>query len=140
MKRVLAVVIAAVMASLSFGVNKVAWALENTADQSRDTERAQVARRLAGLRPGATVSIELMSGVRIKGVIDDIDADEITVLIEEPRRAGIPSRVVTQTVPIDAIRSIKEVRVGLVAKSVIAAAVAAGLLVLLGVCAAASST
>jgi hypothetical protein len=139
-RRVLAVVVIGVLMTLSLGVDQVSWAAQDTGGKDREAQRAQVVRRLAGLRPGAMVEIERTDRTKVKAVIEDIGPDSIRALVEESHRGGTAGRgVVTQTIPIDDIRNIREVRPGRSNRALIAAAVVAGLVVLVGVCAASIS-
>lgn len=137
MRRVLAVAVIGVLMTLSLGIDQVSWAGQDGA-ADRQARRARVLRALAGLRPGSTVEIEWADHTKVKAVIDDIGADSIRALVEEPRKPGAASpTVTTRTIPIDDILSIRAVRVGRANRVLIAAAVVAGLIALVGVCAAA---
>jgi len=143
MKRVMAVVAIGILTTLMLGVDQVSWAGQDRDATERAARRERTARRLAGLRPGATVEIERTDRTKINAVIQDIGPDAVTVLVEETgrgrRAAGAAPPVVTQTIAIDDIRSIKEVSVGgmsRTSKALIYAAVVAGVIVLVGACAA----
>jgi hypothetical protein len=140
MKRIMAVVVIGVLATLLLGVDEVSGSGQDREAREREARREQISRRLAGLRAGSTVSIERYDGTKIDAVIQDIGPDAVTVLVQESRRDGktVDTGVATQTIAIDDIRNIREVSVGRMSRSskaLIVAAVAAGLVVLVGVCA-----
>jgi len=140
MRRVLATAVIGVLATLLLGVD-ISGAQQDR-DASQRAARAQVASRIAKLRPGATVIIERDDGTKLNAVIQDIGADSVTVLVQDPRGGGGVAAVTTQTIPVNDIRSIKEVSVAKMSrtsKTLIVAAVVAGVITLVGVCAASIS-
>jgi len=137
MRRILAVAVIGMLTTLLLGVDDISGAEQDSATQ-RAARRAQVASRIAKLRPGATVIIERYDLTKINAVIQDIGADSVTVLVQDPRRGGVVSAVTTQTIALDDIRSINEVSVAKMSrtsKTLIVAAVVAGVITLVGVCA-----
>ena len=142
MRRILAVAVIGVLTTILFGVDEISGAQQDRDAAQRAANRAQVASRMARLRPGATVIIERYDGTKINAVIQDIGADSVTVLVQDPRGGGGVTAVTTQTIAVDDIRAVKEVSVAKMSrtsKTLIAAAVVAGVITLVGVCAASIS-
>lgn len=129
MKRVLAIVMIAIIAAATLGVDAT-QASQDAQGTRRHREQEQVARALAGLKRGATVRIERADGAKIDAVIQEIGSGFVTVLTEQG------GHVAPQTISIDQIRNIKQVslrKMSQAKKVLITAAVTLGVIV--GVCA-----
>jgi len=137
MKRVLVIVLIGTLATLFLGIEDTSWAVQSSAVRPAVPPQDPVMQLLSSLRRGDTVEIEPVQGTSFFAVIEAIGADTVTVLRDDR------GRTVTQTVAIADIRWIKPAsgrKVARHSKSLIIAAVAAGLVVLsVGVCAAASA-
>jgi hypothetical protein len=133
MKRVLTVVLIAVLMAFFSGVDDSSWAGQNVQDrdaQKREAHRHALANQLERMPVGTPIQVERTRGNKLKAVFQNVTADEITVLyVEEGRR-------VTETIPLDEIKKIEKIG-GHTARNVLIG-VGVGVAVLVGVCAASS--
>ena len=132
MKRVMMIVLMAVVTAYVSGIDNTAWA---AAGQDRDTpqlaaHRQALVEQLQRMRAGTPIQVERTSGEKVDAVFQGVTADAIAILLPEGGR-GVP-----QTIALDQIKQIKTLG-GHKARNVwigVGVAVAA----LVGVCAAAS--
>jgi hypothetical protein len=124
MKRVLAVVLIAALATAALGIDDTVSASQS-GDQKADKQRDDVAKALAGMRRGTTAAVERKDRVKFDAVIEEITVDSVTVL----RQIG--NKVTSETIPISDIARIKEKslkKMGAASKVLIWTAVTVGVL------------
>ncbi|AMY09227.1 hypothetical protein LuPra_02440 [Luteitalea pratensis] len=125
MKRVLAVVLIAALATLALGIDDTVSAIQSGDQKKADTQRADVAKALAGMQRGTTATVENKYGMKFDVVIEEITADSVTVL----RQIG--DTTTSETIPISDIARIKKKslkKMGTASKVLIVAAVTLGVL------------
>jgi hypothetical protein len=131
MTRVVTVVLLAGLTAFFSGVDNTSWAGQDVQDrdaQRREEHRHALASQLQGMRVGTPIEIERTRGGKVKAVFQNVTTDEITVLLA----AG--GKGVTQTIPLDEIKTIKKIG-GHTARNVLIG-VGVGVAALVGVCAA----
>jgi hypothetical protein len=125
MKRVLALVLIAALATVALGIDDTVSAIQSGDQKKADKQRADVAKALAGMQRGTTAAIERKDGTKFDVVIEEITADDVTVLRE------IDGKAASETIPIADIAKIKTKslrRMGTASKVLITAAIALGVL------------
>ena len=125
MKRVIAVLLIAALATVALGIDDTVSAVQSGDQKKADKQRADVVRALAGMQRGTTATIEDKHGMKFDVVIEEITADSVTVL----RQIG--DRATSETIPIADIAQIKKKslkKMGAASKALIVAAVTVGVL------------
>jgi hypothetical protein len=125
MKRVLAVVLIAALATVALGIDHTVAASQSGDQNKAERQRADVAKALAGMQRGTTATVERKDGTKFDVVIEEITADNVTVL----RQIG--DKVVSDTIPISDIARIKDKslkKMGTASKVLIVTAVTIGVL------------
>jgi hypothetical protein len=136
MKRVVTVVLIAVLTAFFSGVDNTSWAGQGVQDvkdrdaQKREAHRQALANQLEGMPPGTPIQVERTRGDKLKAVLQNVTADEITVLLPDGKQG------VTQTIPLDEIKKVEKIG-GHTARNVLIG-VGVGVAALVGVCAASS--
>lgn len=136
MKRVIAVVLVGALTTLMVGIDRTSWASQGRDEETREKQRAAVARNLGEMQRGSTARIERTDGRKFDVVIQEIMADTITVLRQERDQA------VTETIAIADIAKIVKTslkKMGTASKVLIGVAVGLGVLVVAGLAACASA-
>ena len=125
MKRVLAVVLIAALATVALGIDHTVSASQSGDQNRAERQRADVVKALAGMQRGTTATLERRDGKKFDVVIEEITADNVTVL----RQIG--DKVTTETIPISDIARIKNKslkKMGTTSKVLIVTAVTIGVL------------
>ena len=125
MKRVLAVVLIAVLTTMALGIDHTVSASQSGDQKRAEKQRADVAKALAGMQRGTTATVERKDGMKFDVVVEEITADNVTVL----RQIG--DRVTSETIPISEIAQIKKKslkKMGVASKVLIVTAVTLGVL------------
>jgi len=125
MKRVLAVVLIAALATVALGIDHTVSASQSGDQNKAERQRADVVKTLAGMQRGTTATLERKDGKTFDVVIEEITADNVTVL----RQIG--DKVTTETIPISDIARIKNKslkKMGTTSKVLIVTAVTVGVL------------
>ena len=125
MKRVLAVVLIAALATVALGIDQTVSASQSGDQKKADKQRADVAKAVAGMQRGTTATVERKDGVKFDAVIEEITVDSVTVL----RQIG--DKVTSEKIPISDIARIKEKslkKMGAASKVLIVTAVTLGVL------------
>ena len=125
MKRVLAVVLIAALATLALGIDHTVSASQSGDQNRAEQQRADVVKALAGMQRGTTATLERKDGKKFDVVIEEITADNVTVL----RQIG--DKVTSDTIPISDIARIKNKslkKMGTASKVLIVTAVTIGVL------------
>jgi hypothetical protein len=126
MKRVLAVVLIAALATAALGIDDTVVSASQSGDQKKaDKQRDEVAKALAGMQRGTTATVERQDRVKFDAVIEEITVDSVTVL----RQIG--DKVTREKIPISDIARIKEKslkKMGAASKVLIWTAVTLGVL------------
>src|SRR6187200_111372 len=94
MKRVLAVVLIAALATVLLGIDDTVSAIQSGDQKKADKQRADVAKALAGMQRGTTATVENKYGLKFDVVIEEITADSVTVLRQ------IDGKATSETIPI----------------------------------------
>jgi len=125
MKRVLAVLLIAALATLSLGIDQAVSASQSGDQKKVEKQRADVMKALRGMQSGTTAAVELKDGTKFDVVIQEITADDVTVL----RQVG--DKVTSHAIPIADMARIKKKsldKMGLTSKILIGTAVTLGVL------------
>jgi len=125
MKRVLAVVLIAALATVALGSDHTVSASQSGDQNRAERQRADVVKALAGMQRGTTATLERKDGKKFDVVIEEITADNVTVL----RQIG--DKVASDTIPISDIARIKDKslkKMGTASKVLIVTAVTIGVL------------
>jgi hypothetical protein len=136
MTRVLAVVLIATLTTMMLGIDASSWAGDGRGQSKQEKQRAAVTKALGGMRRGTTATVERQDGETVEVVIEEITADAIIVLRQQR------DHVVTETIPITDIAKIKKTSVKKMrttSKTLLAVAVALGVLVIASVAVCASA-
>jgi len=80
MKRVLAVVLIAALATLTLGIDSTASASQSGDQKQAEKDRADVAKALGAMQRGTTARVERKDGTKFDVVIEEITPDSVTVL------------------------------------------------------------
>jgi hypothetical protein len=133
MKRVLTVVLMAVLTAYVSGVDNTTWAAEGLiqATPQRVAHRQELVEQLQTMKAGTPIEVERASGEKIKAVFQSVTADTITVILPGGGQ-GVP-----QTIALDEITRVKKLG-GHTARNVLIG-VGIAVAALVGVCAAAAS-
>ena len=133
MKRVMMVVLMAVVTAYVSGVDNTTWAAEGLLQDTpqRVAHRQELVEQLQTMKAGTPIEVQRASGEKIKAVFQSVTADTITVVLPGGGQ-GVP-----QTIALDEIRRIKKLG-GHVARNVLIG-VGVAIAALVGVCAAAAS-
>ena len=133
MKRVLTVVLMAVLTAYVSGVDNTTSAAEGLvqATPQRIAHRQELVEQLQTMKAGTPIEVERASGEKIKAVFQSVTADTITVILPGAGQ-GVP-----QTIALDEITRIKKLGGHMARNVLIGVGVAVAALV--GVCAAAAS-
>jgi hypothetical protein len=133
MKRVMTVVLMAVLTAYVSGVDNTTWAAEALVQDTpqRVAHRQALVEQLQKVKAGTPIEVERATGEKIKAVFQNVTADAITVILPGGGR-GVP-----QTIALDEITRIKKLGGHLARNVLIGVGVAVAALV--GVCAAAAS-
>ena len=133
MKRVMMVVLMAVLTAYVSGVDNATWAAEGLvqATPQRVAHRQELVEQLQTMKAGTPIEVERASGQKIKAVFQSVTADTITVLLPGGGQ-GVP-----QTIALDEITRVKPLG-GHTARNVLIG-VGVAVAALVGVCAAAAS-
>ena len=102
MKRVLAVLLIAALTTLSLGVDQAVSASQSGDQKRAEKQRADVMKALRGMQSGSTAAVELKDGTKFDVVIQDITADNVTVL----RQVG--DKTTSEVIPISDLARIKK--------------------------------
>lgn len=134
MKRVIAVIVIAVLTTVMVGIDRTSWADQKSDQKKAEKQRTAVDRSLGGMERGSTATLELKDGTKTDVVIEAITADTITVWRQNQDRS-----VGTETIPIADIAKIEKMSLNQAAKShkaLIVTTIALGVIVgLVAVCA-----
>lgn len=133
MKRVVAVVLVAVLMSALLGVEEGAWAAAGQQTEAAQARRQEIDARLKRIPLNSVVRIQLTDGRRLNAVLQDVGADAITVTVLAEQQAGGK-----EVILLDDIRRIDQVR-GRALRNVLIG-VGIGVAVVVGTCALALST
>jgi hypothetical protein len=133
MKRVMTVVLLALLTAYLSGVDNTTWAAEGLVQDTpqRVAHRQALVEQLEKMKAGTPIEVERASGEKIKAVFQSVTADAISVVLPGGGR-GVP-----QTIALDEIKRIKELG-GHIARNVLIG-VGIAVAALVGVCAAAAS-
>jgi hypothetical protein len=133
MKRVMVVVLMAVITAYLSGVDNTTWAAEGVTQDTpqRVAHRQTLVEQLEKMKAGTPIEVERASGEKIKAVFQNVTADAITVILPGGGR-GVP-----QTIALDEVKRIKRLG-GHIARNVLIG-VGVAVAALIGVCAAAAS-
>ena len=102
MKRVLAVVLIAALATMALGIDHTVSASQSGDQNKAERQRSDVVKALAGMQRGTTATLERKDGKKFDVVIEEITADNVTVL----RQIG--DKVTSETIPISDIGADQE--------------------------------
>jgi len=125
MKRVLAVVLIAALATLTLGIDSTLAASQSGDQKQAEKDRADVAKALGSMQRGTTARVERKDGTKFDVVIEEITPDSVTVL----RQIG--DKATSETIPISDIARIKNKSVkkmGAASKVLIVTAITLGVL------------
>lgn len=104
MKRVVAVLLAAVLMAEVLGLNDVSLAREPQAPQGASAPRPEVVKRLGQIPLRSVVKIERVDGTKLNAFLEEVTPDAITVTILEKTSRN------KETIPIRDIKKIEEAR------------------------------
>jgi hypothetical protein len=137
MKRVFAVLLIAALTTLSLGIDQAVSASQSGDQRKAEKQRADVMKALRGMQSGSTAAVELKNGMKFDVVIQDITADDVTVL----RQVG--DKTVSEVIPIGDLARIKNKSLksmGLASKILIVTAASLGVLFVAALAACSVST
>jgi hypothetical protein len=137
MKRVLTVMLVAVLTTMMVGVDRTSWASQEADQKKREKQQAAVAKALRDMHRGTTATVERTNGEKIDVVIEEIRAQEIVVMRQQR------DQVASETIPIADIAKIKKAslrKMSVTSKVLIGTAVAVGVLFVAALAACASAS
>jgi hypothetical protein len=130
MKRAAAVVLLAVFTAMVFGIQEISEAQTPEKETAVEKHRRELQERLRKMPQNAVVRVERRGLPRIDGVLQDIGADSITLLVSKDGNRT------TVTIRYDEIRDVDELRGHALRNTLIALGIVG---VLVGTCAAAAN-
>jgi hypothetical protein len=103
MRRVVTVVLVAMLTAVISGIDDPSWARQNENAQTRDAHRREIAARLAAIPLGSAIEVNPTRGNKFQALLEDVAADTITV------RLATGDYSTSRTISIDEIKDLKKI-------------------------------